>query len=139
TGGGADNVSDLSLGALADNGGHTQTILPQPGSRAIDNGTDTGAPATDQRGVKRPQLAGIDVGAVEVVPQVFENTDPAIVYDGWFALGTPNASGGSFESSDRTNDTATYKFNATSIKWITRKGSEMGKALVTIDGVNKGT
>ena len=137
--GAGDNITDLLLGPLADNGGPTQTILPQQGSRAIDNGIDTGAPATDQRGVKRPLLAGIDVGAVEVVPHVFENTDPAILYDGWFALGTPNASGGSFESSDRTNDTVTYQFNAPSIKWITRKGSEMGKALVTIDGLNKGT
>ena len=138
-GGGADNVTDLLLGPLANNGGPTLTHLPQPGSRAIDKGTDNGRPATDQRGVKRPQLAGIDVGAVEVVPHVFENTDRAIRYDGWFALGSPNASGNFFESSDRTNDTITYKFNAPSIKWITRKGPEMGKALVTIDGVNKGT
>jgi hypothetical protein len=138
-GGGADNVTDLLLGPLTDNGGPTLTHLPQPGSRAIDNGTDIGAPATDQRGVERPQLAGIDVGAVEGVPRVFENTDPAILYDGWFSFGSPNASGGFFESSDRINDTITYQFNATSIKWITRKGPEMGKALVTIDGVNKGT
>ena len=134
-----DNVTDLFLGQLADNGGPTLTHLPQPGSRAIDNGTDTGAPAADQRGIKRPQLAGIDVGAVEVVPQTFQDTDPSILYDNWFDFGSPNASGGFFRSSNHTNDTVTYKFNATSIKWITRKGPEMGKALVTIDGVNKGT
>ena len=134
-----DNVTDLFLGPLANNGGPTLTHLPQPGSRAIDNGTDTGAPAADQRGIKRPQLAGIDVGAVEVVPQTFQDTDPSILYDNWFDFGSPNASGGFFRSSNHTNDTVTYKFNATSIKWITRKGPEMGKALVTIDGVNKGT
>jgi predicted outer membrane repeat protein len=134
-----DNVTDLLLGPLANNGGPTLTHLPQPGSRAIDNGRDTGAPATDQRGIKRPQLAGIDVGAVEVVPQTFQDTDPFILYDNWFDFGSPNASGGFFRSSNHTNDTVTYKFNATSIKWITRKGPEMGKALVTIDGVNKGT
>jgi len=134
-----DNVTDLFLGQLADNGGPTLTHLPQPGSRAIDNGTSTGAPATDQRGIKRPQLAGVDVGAVEVVPQTFQDTDPSILYDNWFDFGSPNASGGFFRSSNHTNDTVTYNFNATSIKWITRKGPEMGKALVTIDGVNKGT
>src|SRR5438067_8465487 len=134
-----DNVTDLFLGPLANNGGPTLTHLPQPGSRANDNGTNTGAPATDQRGLKRPQLAGLDLGAVEVVPQTFQDTDPSILYENWFDFGSPNASGGFFRSSNHTNDTVTYKFNATSIKWITRKGPEMGKALVTIDGVNKGT
>jgi predicted outer membrane repeat protein len=134
-----DNITDLFLGPLANNGGPTLTYLPQPGSRAIDNGTGIGAPATDQRGIKRPQLAGVDIGAVEVVPQTFQDTDPSILYDNWFDFGSPNASGGFFRSSNHTSDTVTYKFNATSIKWITRKGPEMGKALVTIDGVNKGT
>jgi hypothetical protein len=137
--GGADNVTDLLLDPLADNGGPTLTHLPQPGSRAIDNGTDTGAPATDQRGIKRPQFLAVDVGAVEVVPQVFQDTDPSIPYDGWMGLGSPNANGGAFRFSNNTNHTVTYKFNATSIKWITYKGPNQGKALVTIDGVSKGT
>jgi len=132
-------VNDILLGPLADNGGPTKTHLPLPGSRAIDRGIDTGAPATDQRGINRPQLAGIDVGAVEVVPQIFESTDLSVRYDGWSGIGDPNASGGALRWSNFTNDTVTYKFNATSIKWLTRKGPSMGKALVTIDGVNKGT
>lgn len=57
---------DPKLGPLADNGGLTQTHLPQPGSPIIDAGTDLGAPATDQRGVSRPQGAAFDIGAVEV-------------------------------------------------------------------------
>ena len=132
-------VNDILLGPLADNGGSTLTHLPQPGSRAIDHGTDSGAPGTDQRGINRPQLAGIDVGAVEVVPQIFESTDPSIRYDGWSGFGDPGANGGFFRVSNVTNDTITYPFNATSIKWITHKGPTMGKAAVTIDGVNKGT
>ena len=36
-----------------------------PGSPAIDAGTATGAPATDQRGVARPQGPGVDIGAFE--------------------------------------------------------------------------
>ena len=49
---GRDNV-DPMLGPLADNGGLTQTHLPQAGSPAIDNGTDNGAPPRDQRGYLR--------------------------------------------------------------------------------------
>jgi hypothetical protein len=52
------------LGPLANNGGPTQTHLPQTGSAAID-ATTTGL-FTDQRGVKRPQGSKFDIGAVEV-------------------------------------------------------------------------
>ncbi len=64
-GAGRDNVAML-LGPLANNGGVTQTHLPQLGSPAIDNGTAANAPATDQRGIARPQSVAFDVGAVEV-------------------------------------------------------------------------
>ena len=138
-GAGRDNVLDLYLGPLADNGGPTLTHLPQAGSRAIDHGTANAAPATDQRGILRPQFGGIDVGAVEVVPQLFDDTDLSIRYDGWAGFGAPNANGGFFRWSNFTNDTITYKFTGPSIKWITWKGRELGKALVTIDGANKGT
>ena len=67
---------DAKLGPLTDNGGPTQTHLPQPGSAALDAGTGNGAPATDQRGVARPSDDpaiinasggnGSDIGAVEV-------------------------------------------------------------------------
>lgn len=53
------------LGPLADNGGLTLTLLPQPGSPAIDAITCTNAPADDQRGVPRPQGPQCDIGAVE--------------------------------------------------------------------------
>jgi hypothetical protein len=76
---------------------------------------------------------------VEVVPQTFQDTDLPIQYDNWIGLGAANANGGAFRFSYHANDTVTYKFNATSIKWITAKGPGSGKALVTIDGVNKGT
>ena len=66
-GAGRDNAN-VNLGPLANNGGPTQTHLPQSGSAAIDNGTNSGAPSTDQRGVARPQGAAYDVGAVEVEP-----------------------------------------------------------------------
>lgn len=62
------NSVDLKLGALANNGGFTQTILPKPGSPAIDGGTSVNAPNVDQRGIARPRGGGYDVGAVEIDP-----------------------------------------------------------------------
>jgi predicted outer membrane repeat protein len=62
-GAGRDNVEPM-LGPLANNGGFTQTHLPQAGSPAIDNGTDNGASPRDQRGYLRAGVAP-DVGAAE--------------------------------------------------------------------------
>jgi hypothetical protein len=54
-----------ALGPLRDNGGPTDTLAPAAGSPAIDAGLDSSCPATDQRGVRRPQGAHCDIGAVE--------------------------------------------------------------------------
>jgi uncharacterized repeat protein (TIGR01451 family) len=64
--GSKQNTNPL-LGALANNGGETDTLALQPGSPAIDAGTNDGCPATDQRGVSRPQGSACDVGAFELV------------------------------------------------------------------------
>jgi parallel beta-helix repeat protein len=55
------------LGPLAKNGGYAPTHALLVGSPAIDAGTNTGCPATDQRGIARPQPAGgkCDIGAYE--------------------------------------------------------------------------
>jgi beta-glucanase (GH16 family) len=53
---------------LADNGGPTLTHALLAGSPAIDAADDTVCPATDQRGVTRPQGAACDIGAYESVP-----------------------------------------------------------------------
>jgi hypothetical protein len=65
------------LAALADNGGPTQTMMPQAGSQAIDAGVAAGA-TTDQRGKPRtyddPAVVNAatsdatDIGAVEAQP-----------------------------------------------------------------------
>jgi hypothetical protein len=62
-----DNAGDPGLGAVADNGGPTQTELPQPGSLLIDRiaSSTTGCSGPDQRNVVRPQGAGCDTGSVE--------------------------------------------------------------------------
>ena len=61
-------VADAGFGPLADNGGSTETHALLAGSPAIDAADVAACPATDQRGVTRPQGAGCDVGAYEFVP-----------------------------------------------------------------------
>jgi hypothetical protein len=58
---------DAGIGPLADNDGPTWTHALLAGSPAIDAADDTVCPATDQRGVVRPQGSGCDVGAYEYV------------------------------------------------------------------------
>jgi beta-glucanase (GH16 family) len=53
------------MGPLADNGGPTGTHALQAGSPAINAADDALCPATDQRGVTRPQGAHCDIGAYE--------------------------------------------------------------------------
>ena len=62
------------LGALADNGGTTPTLLPQATSPAIDAADCVGI-SPDQRGVARPQGARCDNGAVEVLAAVAPSAD----------------------------------------------------------------
>ena len=59
---------DPRLGPLAANGGPTLTLLPGPGSAAIDALAGAPCPPTDQRGLPRPRLGGCDAGSVEVQP-----------------------------------------------------------------------
>ena len=66
----SDNTCDIvnanpTLGPLQDNGGPTFTHELLAGSPAIDAGTNTGCPATDQRGVARPIKVTCDMGAYE--------------------------------------------------------------------------
>jgi parallel beta-helix repeat protein len=57
--------TDPQLGSLGNNGGPTQTQALPIGSPAIDAGTNTGCPATDQRGAPRPYGSTCDIGAYE--------------------------------------------------------------------------
>lgn len=68
---GSTNNGDAQLGALADNGGPTETLLPAgKTSDAVDaipaGNAACASPSTDQRGVSRPQGPRCDIGAVEV-------------------------------------------------------------------------
>jgi hypothetical protein len=79
---------DPGLGGLAANGGPTATMLPSATSPLLDAIPTTSCQAgpaagiaADQRGVARPQGAGCDIGAVEVVvtapPSTTTTTAPA--------------------------------------------------------------
>lgn len=68
--------ANANLGPLQDNGGDTPTHALQPGSQALDAGSDAicaaavgapnyGAGGKDQRDVSRPQFAHCDIGAYE--------------------------------------------------------------------------
>lgn len=65
TGTGDKVNTDPLLAPLAANGGPTRTQALEPRSPAIDAGSD--CPATDQRGVERPQGTDCDIGAFELV------------------------------------------------------------------------
>ncbi len=67
------DAGDPGLGALAGNGGPTQTMLPGAGSPLLDaippgscQADGAAGVSTDQRGITRPQGSGCDIGAVEV-------------------------------------------------------------------------
>ncbi len=65
TGPGDQIGGDPHIGPLAANGGPTLTQALLAGSPAIDAADPATSPATDQRGVTRPQGAGPDIGAYE--------------------------------------------------------------------------
>ena len=68
SGGSSIFTGNPNLGPLADNGGYTETHALLAGSSALDKGTASGAPSTDQRGTPRPQGTGYDIGSFEFAP-----------------------------------------------------------------------
>ncbi len=88
------------LGPLADNGGPTETLALLAGSPAMERGVAAGAPATDQRGMTRPQDgdtdgdAGVDIGAFEFTVNIVELTIPASKDNTIFSHGAGDTSNG---------------------------------------------
>jgi hypothetical protein len=80
--GNQENVATgaLGLGALASNGGPTQTRAIASGSVAQNAASgDCGGLTVDQRGTARPQGASCDIGAFELVPPPAVVTGPPAV------------------------------------------------------------
>ncbi len=86
----------FSTGTLENNGGSTDTLTLDPGSPATDAIPTSWqfCSGTDQRGITRPQGAGCDIGAVEVIPFTIQATEGA-KFSGEVAT-TP--SGGAYSS-----------------------------------------
>lgn len=83
---------DPKLGPLANNGGSTQTMALQAGSPAIDAVASSlcPPPATDQRGVARPQGPRCDIGAFELASSAPPSTGTTVTYQGgWNLVGGP--------------------------------------------------
>ncbi|MBI3246474.1 MAG: hypothetical protein HYZ50_08205 [Deltaproteobacteria bacterium] len=67
-------LTDILDANLANNGGLTLTHALVTGSPAVNaSPADADCPATDQRGVVRPQGAACDIGAFELTPEICGN------------------------------------------------------------------
>lgn len=144
--------TDPLLGLLQDNGGSTYTQALLGGSPAIDAGSSTGCPATDQRGIVRPVGVTCDIGA-------YESTDVPTVDDRYVSeTGSDGANCLSWATACRTVSGAlgkitagntiyvaagTYPDNIVIDKDVTIQGTEQSTTLidgnqagrvVTIDG-----
>lgn len=122
---------DAALGALANNGGPTQTHLPGANSPALDSGDPAFAspPATDQRGLSRVSGVHIDIGAVERNPgtlqcsmadvAVDENDGHATIVvtrtggaDGAISVDYATANGTAKQPGDYTTTTGTLNWSS---------------------------
>ncbi|HXW34848.1 MAG TPA: choice-of-anchor Q domain-containing protein [Acidimicrobiales bacterium] len=115
--------TNADLGALAANGGPTETMLPATGSPAIDqipNPTSADGfslcPGTDQRGVTRPQGPKCDIGSVEVQETTTGPTIKKVSFVGGTTKPTITITGRAFGTepngtSDNSNDCGSYTNN----------------------------
>jgi hypothetical protein len=126
------------LAALQNNGGQEDTQLPATTSPAIDAGSNAACPATDQRGVPRPQGAACDIGAVErTVPSVGTPVVSGITSTG--ATLTTGAGtvflGGTF--SYRFGPTTAYGSSTPTLSLLEGFGAE--SAVATLSGLSPAT
>lgn len=68
---------------------------------------------------------------------VYQENDPHIVLNSWYASTFSGLD--AMRYTHLNTATATFRFHGTAITWVTAKAPNMGKAQVTIDGINKGT
>jgi hypothetical protein len=101
---------DPMLGPLANNGGSTQTMMPRPGSPAINTGLNIAVPsiAYDQRGPGFPRVVGpvVDIGSVEaqgILAQSPPLITGTVLTNGRFGFNFTNSSGASFNVYATTN------------------------------------
>ena len=91
------------LGVLRDNGGPTFTMLPFPGSPAINAGVASES-VTDARGLSRVAGAAPDAGAVEVNASAPADSDGDGIPDVWESFHSLNSSNSTDAASDTDAD-----------------------------------
>jgi predicted outer membrane repeat protein len=112
---------DPMLASLADHGGLTETMALQSGSPAIDAGTSSGAPTTDQRGHAR--VGAVDIGAYEYA----QNHAPAFSSTAITEASSGSAYSYSIAASDADGDSMTL--TATTLPpWLTLTDHQDGTA-----------
>ncbi|MFI5282274.1 MAG: beta strand repeat-containing protein [Candidatus Dormibacterales bacterium] len=117
------NNSAPQLGALASNGGVTQTMaLPvtSPAANAIPTSVSGCSGSTDQRGISRPQGTGCDIGAFELVP--INDSIPPTVPTGLVAPSV-TASAVALQWNASTDDTAVTGYT------VYRNGASVGSTV----------
>ena len=124
-------TSDPQLGALASNGGPTQTRLPAVGSPTINAGNAPRCSVIDQRGVSRPHGSNCDIGAVEraTVPTIGVISGVTKTVSGVARPYTSNASG---------TAPLTYTWSVTGVA-ATITGGTGANPQITFNGVGDAT
>ena len=123
--------SDPNLGSLT---GSPAFIPLKGGSPAIDAGTNTVCPSTDQRGASRPQGSACDIGAVESLVVMNTNDDGA----GSLRQAIADASGGESITFDASLSGQTIPLTSGTLlilKDMTIDGSALASQ-ITIDGTD---
>lgn len=109
-----------NLGALADNGGPTQTMALPQGSPAVNFVPANACPlTTDQRGVARPQGPGCDAGAYELAP-------PSIGSSGGRAAGTTSANVTAAINPNFKSTSVTVRYGTTTAYGSTTSAQNLG-------------
>jgi len=116
-----ETFADFSSSEPQDNGGNTNTLALEPAAAGVDAIPTSFryCDGTDQRGISRPQGAGCDMGAVELVPFTIEATEGSVfsgevseVY-GCGVYGTPTIEWGDGTSSAGTVNEAETEITGT--------------------------
>ncbi|HZS46659.1 MAG TPA: choice-of-anchor Q domain-containing protein [Blastocatellia bacterium] len=115
------------LGPLQSNGGPTQTMALLQGSPAIDAGNNTGAPATDQRGVTRPQNGTVDIGAYELRNPI--NSSTSVI-----TSGSPSNGGDSVTFTATVSPVGTSGTPTGAVQFLDN-GSNLGSPVPLVNGV----
>jgi len=130
---GSNNITGQSanLVALANNGGITQTMMPNSDSPAINSGDDTGITGTDQRGEARIQDSHVDIGAVETN----ETAAPSATAPSAFVVSTPTTVDNGSNDDGKSSVTVTWiDSSTTSVNHyeIVAKAGELPSAADTV-------